>query len=457
MTHPVDQQNHPLPMLKHYRSLVSEQAAILPIQKRAFLYLQQSDLPHKKTEDWHYTSIRHLLEHPFTPAKKEETLTQSHINELILSEPDGIRIVLYNGNFQPQLSHIPQVRLDEGLHIESLREALSRGDQTLVDHLGKLSGEGNHLFNTLNTALIQDGIYIHVAAHSHFEQPIEILHVSLNFSGALISQPRHLLILDEYSSATIVENYASLGDTLCFNNSVSEIFIGENARLNHPRLQDESQKTRHLASLFIQQAESSQYQCTTASLGALWSRTEIYVDLKQTGAQCKIYGLYVTGDNQSNHNHLHVSHTAPNCHSHEFFKGILQGHSRAVFDGLVIVQPDAQQTDAHLSNTNLLLSRDAEIDTKPVLEINADDVKCSHGTTVGQIDQEMLFYLRARGIPEQTALQMICLGFATEIVEHYNWKPLQQRVTTLLQQRFENIENIRSEQHSLKEDENNNV
>ncbi len=431
-------------LLDHYRSLTDGQPnaekVALPIQQQAIKHLKEIDFPHKKIEAWHYTSLNPLLEYSFAPADEDVVLSYSNIEDLVLGQPDDIRIVLYNGKYQPDLSHIPASI--KGLHIESLRTALTRTDERVMNHLGKLSGEGEHLFNTLNTALIQDGVYIHVAANIHIEQPIEILHVSLSFSGALISQPRNLIILEENSTATIVENYSSLGDSLCFNNIINEIFISKDANLSHPRLQDESRQTRHLAALYIQQDENSHYQCITSSLGALWSRTEFHIDLHGTGADCQLHGLYLAGDNQANHNHLQVSHTAPGCSSREFFKGILQGHGRAVFDGLVIVQADAQQTDAHLSNANLLLSRDAEINTKPVLEINADDVQCSHGTTVGQIDQDMLFYLRARGIPENKALQIICQGFAAEIVEHYDWKPLQQRVTSLLEQRLHNIENI---------------
>ncbi len=225
-------------LLNHYRSLPHRTDAqevalsiqpIHPIQQQAIKRLQDSEFPHKKIEAWHYTSLNHLLEYPFSPANEDSAdedvvLNYSNIEDWVLGQPDDIRIVLYNGKYQSDLSHIPDSI--EGLQIESLRTALAHDDKTVINHLGKLSGEGEHLFNTLNTALIQDGVYIHVAANTHIEQPIEILHVSLSFSAALMAQPRNLIILEENSAATIVENYSSLGDSLCFNNIINEIFIG---------------------------------------------------------------------------------------------------------------------------------------------------------------------------------------------------------------------------------------
>jgi len=423
---------------QHYQSLAyTEQAntehSVLPIQHQAMLYVQQHELPQRKIETWHYTALNPLFDYAFASRDEDVALHEDDIAHLILGKTEGIRIVLYNGCYQTHLSHIPAIK---GLHIEPLKRALVRNDKAVMQHLGTLSGEAKQWFSALNTAMLHDGVVIKIAAQTVIEQPIELLNISLTFDDAHLSQPRNLLLLDTGAEATLIEHYAAIGDTLCFNNSVTEIFLGENVQLTHSRLQNESQHARHLASLYVQQSKASRYSCTTASLGALWSRTEFHIELVGEKADCQLSGFYLAGDQQVSNNHLAVAHRVPNCSSREFFKGIVNGHGRAVFDGTVVVYPDAQHTDAHLNNANLLLSRDAEIDTKPVLEINADDVQCSHGTTVGQIDQSMLFYCRSRGISEAQAQQMICQGFMAEIVERFQWQPLRDHIGVLLEQRL---------------------
>ncbi len=422
----------------HYQSLASTTQAntalpVLPIQQQAMQYIQQHKLPHRKIEAWHYTALNPLFDHAFASLDEDVALHDDDIAHLVLGETDGIRIVLYNGCYQAHLSHIPDRK---GLHIESLNVALARGDKTVMQHLGTLSGETEHWFSALNTAMLHDGVVIKIAAQTVIKQPIELLNISLTFAEAHLSQPRNMLIVEAGASATVVESYAAIGDTLCFNNSVTEVFLAEKAQLSHQRLQNESQHACHLACLYVQQGKASRYIGTTASLGALWSRTEFHIELVGEQADCQLSGLYLAGDHQVSNNHLNVAHRAPHCTSREFFKGIVNGHGRAVFDGSVIVHPDAQHTDAHLNNANLLLSRDAEIATKPVLEINADDVQCSHGTTVGQIDQAMLFYLRSRGLSEAQAQQMICQGFIAEILERFQWQPLRDHLDALLEQRL---------------------
>ena len=427
-------------LLAHYRSLAGNRQVSLPIQQQAYEHLLQQGFPDKKIEDWHYTAMNPLLEHAFAPADDALELDRAALDHLLLGYADTHQVVLYNGQFQPHLSQLPGA---EGLQITSLKQALAAQDKGLMAYLGKLSGEGEHLFNALNTALLDDGVYIRLAAGCKLHKPIEILHVSLTFSGALIAQPRHLVVLEAGAEATLIEHHGSLGDSLCFNNMLSEIFLAENTRLNHIRLQNESRQSRHLASLYIQQQQHSEYYATSIALGGLWSRIEFHNGLDAVNARAHHAGFYMAGDSQLNNNHLKVVHRAAGCRSREVYKGILKGHGKAVFDGMVKVAVDAQQSDAHLSNANLLLSRNAEIDTKPILEIEADDVKCSHGTTVGQIDADLLFYLRSRGIAESQARQMICLGFAGDIVETIDWQPMRDYVQGLLQQRLQHIETFR--------------
>ncbi len=428
-------------ILQHYRQMadatISGRDWLLLRQQQAARQLQQLHMPERREEGWRYTPLPPVVEHDFKPAEpEEELLFADDVAQLRLTEPDSPCIVLLNGFFMEELSSLPE---DGSLEIRNLNTALHGGSSEVFARLGELSGEQPHLFTALNTAMIGEGAYLRIPAGTVVAKPIEILHVSISFESEFIAQPRLLVVLEEGAQAVLIEHYEHLSDTLCLNNMVAEIFLESGAQLLHPRLQSESLRTRHLSSLHIRQAAGSRYQGTTLALGGVWSRTEFHVGFSGSGADCQLNGFYLAGDKQSHDMHLDVIHAVPGCTSRERFKGILYGHSRAVFDGDVVVKADAQKTDARLTNDNLLLSRDAEINTKPRLEIYADDVQCSHGTTVGQIDPEMLFYLRSRGIPPAQAIQMICEGFAAEILATCQWEPLQVRAGELLAKHFANV------------------
>ncbi len=335
----------------------------------------------------------------FKPIELEtDLLYADDVEQLRLTDSDSPRMVLLNGFFIAELSKLP----DDG------------------------SIEIRHQL-------------IHIPAGTVLAKPIEVLHISFSFESEFVAESRLRVLLEAGAQATLVEHYEYLSDTLCLNHDVTEVVLEAGAKLLHPRLQNESLRTRHINSLSVQQAAGSQYIGTTLALGGAWSRSEFHVDFSGEAADCQLNGFYLAGDKQAHDMHLDVNHSVPACTSRERFKGILYGRSKAVFDGNVLVKPDAQKTDARLSNDNLLLSRDAEIDTRPRLEIYADDVQCSHGTTVGQIDPEMLFYLRARGIPQAQAVNMICAGFAGEILETCQWEPMQQRAGELLTKHFANV------------------
>ncbi len=234
----------------------------------------------------------------------------------------------------------------------------------------------------------------------------------------------------------MIERYCGLGKGSYFNNALIEVVLGDGSELVHERVQEESPNAQHLSDLHVRLGGRSRYRLVQAALGGAWSRTEVRVVFDGEGAEAELDGLMLAGDKQLNDVHLDVQHAVPHCTSRETFKGILDGSGRVVFDGHIVVARAAQKTDAVLANDNLMLSRAAEVDTKPQLEIYADDVKCSHGTTVGELDPDMLFYLRTRGIPEAQARQMLCQGFAAEIFEHMPHAALRTRVTRLLAARL---------------------
>jgi len=319
--------------------------------------------------------------------------------------------------------------------LSSLSGGLGPVRQALRWRIGD-STRHKDVFTALNSALMTDGALIRVAGDCLAESPIEILHVSVNTEEPGICHPRHLIIVEEGGRAEVIERYCSLGSGGVFTNAKIDVSLAANSTLSHQRLLEEGKDDRHLSDLQIRLAERSSYRLNLLALGGVWSRSDIRVTFDGEGASAELDGLMLARDGQLNDVHLDVRHEVPGCTSRETFKGILEGKGKVVFDGRILVAKDAQQTDARLSNDNLMLSRAAEVDSKPQLEIFADDVKCSHGTTVGELDADMLFYLRSRGIPEARGVQMLCQGFAQEVIDRIPNDKLRARAGAALEQRL---------------------
>lgn len=369
----------------------------------------------RKQEAWRYTRIDALLEQHFLPADAAPAVPAEALNGCLLPAFDAWRLVFANGRFMPWMSDLHD--LPAGVQLRSLREALTTDAGPLARWFGQMSRHEGHVFTALNTALANDGVYLNIENGVELERPIEVIYFNQCADTPLLLQPRSLVVLGSAARATLVERFISPDQSLYFHNNLSEIVLGAGAALGHYRLQDESRSAFHLGSLYLSQQQQSRYQGTTLAFGGRWARTEYNTTFSEAGAECVLNGLYTVGDRQLNDFHLDVRHTVPGCTSREQFKGVLYGKGRAVFDGRILVEKQAQHSDAVLTNDNLVLSRDAEVDTKPQLEIHADDVKCSHGTTVGQIDPQQLYYLRSRGIDADTARRMLCLGFAGEVLD----------------------------------------
>jgi Fe-S cluster assembly protein SufD len=392
--------------------------------------------PTRKSEGWRYTGLQALLEQNFTPAAEPmEALLPEDIEDLLLPGFDAHRVVLVNGHVSTALSQLAD--LPAGVRIVGLREVLAEEPDLLAGALGEVAGEGAHVFSALNTAGIDDGVVLLAERGAMLDKPVELLHVSVGMDEPRVAQPRHFVRLGEGAQATLIERYASLGDAVYCNNALIEIDLARDSVLRHRRVQTESPSAFHISGVYLSQDQSSRYDGINIGMGGRWARTDLIMRFAGEHAECDLQGLYLAGDKQLIDYHMDVRHALPNCSSRENFKGIVHGKGRAVFDGLVYVAKDAQQTDAAMSNRNLMLSENAEIDTKPQLEIYADDVKCSHGTTVGQIEPEMLFYLRSRGIAEGLARRMLCLGFAGEIIDALGVEPLAEHVSEAVGQRLE--------------------
>ncbi len=390
--------------------------------------------PHPREESWKYTGIDGLLSHAFDTVAIHREFPRHAVIRQCLKENLAGRLVIVDGVYQADLSETRTA----GLHLGSLRSAMASGDRQALSRVGVLSGIGEHGFAALNLATLHDGAVIRVDEGIQLESPVELLHVTTRASEGCALRSRHLVILGANSSASLIERYITLDDPVsCFNNLVCEVSLAPGARLHHQRVQREGSKTYHLSEVHLGLDADAHYQGVQASLGAAWSRTLIHNCFTAKGANCELDGLYMAGDGQLTDIHLDVDHGVPHCTSRENFKGILSGAGKAVFDGVIQVREQAQKSHAHLHNANLMLSRRAEIDTKPQLVILADDVQCSHGTTVGQLDPQALFYLRSRGLDPVQARNLLCQGFAREIIERFSSETLREELNEVIRGKIE--------------------
>ncbi|HBG93955.1 MAG TPA: Fe-S cluster assembly protein SufD [Chromatiaceae bacterium] len=404
---------------------------------RALQRIAEQGIPDAKSEAWRYTGLRTLMQQNFQPVGELTAipLPQEEINHLLIPGLDAHRIIMVNGRFAVTLSNLSE--LPSGVRIASLRDTLTQDPDALDGLLTRIAGEGSHVFASLNTAGMDDGLVLLVDRGVLLDRPIELIHLSVGTDKPHVAQPRHLVHLNDGAQAELIERSIGLNESTYCSNSLLEISLGRDARLKHRRIQMESENAFHICGLHLLQGQGSHYAGVNVSLGGAWARNDLVVRFSGEHAECDLNGLYLAGDKQLVDFHLDVRHNLPNCTSRENFKGIVHGKGKAVFDGLVYVARNAQKTDADMSNRNLILSQNAEVDTKPQLEIYADDVKCSHGTTVGQIEPEMLFYLRSRGISALLARRMLCLGFAGEIIDALGNEALQDHAAEHVGSRLE--------------------
>jgi len=429
------------PASERYRALV---AAALPDlasgnawldrqRDEAFAILQRQPLPERRQEAWRYSGIDRLLARQFVLPPATAETGRPDISAHCLAA-DTWRIVLIDGRFDAGLSVLPDET--EGLRVGSLAAALGSGDERVRASLQRAARRDKSLFTALNSALLGDGLWLHLAADTVLDRPVELVSLTRDHAEPVTIQPRHLVVLERGARATLIERHAALDAGGGFANHLAELILAEGAGLEHLRLVDDGPAAFHLTSLFVRQDAWSRYALRNFIIDGGWVRNEVEIDLAGPEAEASIDGLFIAGDRQTCDIQLDIRHHAPHCRSETTVKGIAHGRGRGVFDGRILVARDAQKTEAHLANDNLLLSDTAEIDTKPQLEIFADDVKCSHGTTVGQLDPNQLFYLRSRGIPAREAYGMLCHGFAAGIVEACGDEGFRAAVTTRLDERL---------------------
>lgn len=404
------------------------------LRAQALASFADSGLPTLRDEDWKYTSVARIAQEHFCFLPAPTRVAAAEIAALAL--PGAHLLVFVDGRHVPALSRVG--RLPAGVTIASLAAMLKRAPGRLQDWLngprhGAASGRAS-AFAALNAACMADGAYVHLAAGAAVEAPIHVLFVAS--SANLATHSRNLVIAAADSRACIVEHHATLGAATYFSNVVTDIVVGRDAAIEHHKLQEESHQAFHVAAVHADLDRGSRFVSSSFALGGALARTDIAVELKAEGAECTLDGLYLAGSGQHIDHHTRIDHARPRGTSREFYKGVLAGAARAVFNGKVIVQAGAQHSDAAQTNRNLLLSDQAEIDTKPQLEIWADDVKCSHAATVGQLDAEQIFYLRSRGMSDAAARVLLTRAFAAEMVERVRPEPLRARLDRSLHARL---------------------
>lgn len=385
-------------------------AEVLQMREGAFDYFRSQDFPTTHQEDWRFTNVAPIAKTPFRSALLAASahVDMESILPLLPGTPDDYRIVLINGRYSHQLSRLPSAF------------TLTNLNASYTHRFMNLLGSGipyqENVFTALNTAFLHDGVFL--TAPNHFEEnkPVYLVYVSTHQKNTA-SFPRNLVHLGKGSRITMIESYLDLSSHECFTSAVTEIFLEEGAILQHLKEQREAETGYHISTTRIKQNRDSSYTSFAVTLGALLSRENLSVVLEGQGATCALNGLYLIGRNQHADHHTTIDHALPHGTSTELYKGILDGHSRAVFNGKIIVRKDAQHTNARQTNQNLLLSEAARINTTPQLEIRADDVKCNHGATIGHLDEEALFYLEARGLSPKTAERMLLQGFLRDVTD----------------------------------------
>jgi Fe-S cluster assembly protein SufD len=409
---------------------------LLPLRRAGLARFAELGFPTLAHEDWRFTNVSPITKRPFVPCfETSDALALAGLKDLTFGGQAGPRLVFVNGHFAAGLSTVGN--LPAGVKVGSLAAALQSDAALLEPHLGKYAGAAENGFSALNQAFFLDGGFVYVAAEKTVTEPIQFVYVSTATRSGATIHPRNLVIAEANSRVTILESYLAVGGTGYFTNAVTELFAGDNASLEFVKFQDEAPDAFHLASFHGVFGRASNVNVHSFALGAKLSRNDIRTKLAGEGLECILNGLYLTRHEQLADHHMVVEHAQPHCASHEYFNGILDDKSRGVFHGRILVQPIAQKTDAKQTNKNLLLSDDAGADTKPQLEIYADDVKCTHGATIGQLDRNSIFYLRSRGLAPETARRMLIHSFAGEIIERVQHEATREELDKLVWDRLE--------------------
>ncbi len=413
-----------------FENQVDIDAPVHNVRSEAIKTFEQKGFPTKKDEAWKYTSLNSLLKTDYTVFPKEENvLIYKDVKKYFIHDIDSYKIVFIDGVYSSHLSETSH----EGLDICLLSAALSKPKYQLIinNYFNKIADQTDSL-TALNTAFSKEGVYIHIPKNKVVEKPIQIIHFATGNESALLLQPRNLIVVGENSHVQIIERHQSLTKNAIFTNSVTEIFTNKRAIADYYKIQNDEQTTSLIDNTFVSQQEHSHASVHTFSFGGKLTRNNLNFYHQDKNINTTLKGITIIGDKQHTDHHTLVHHIHPNCESHQDYKGIFAEKSTGVFNGKVIVEKEAQKTNAFQQNNNILVDDKATINTKPQLEIFADDVKCSHGCTVGQLDEDALFYLQSRGIPKKEAKALLMYAFSNNILKSVKIPELKRRINKLI-------------------------
>lgn len=408
-------------------------------RKDALNQLSETDFPTLKTEEWKYTNLNKILSTEFLHSSSVEKfkLTKIDIDKFKEKDFDHHLLVFVNGIYIEELSEVHD--LPKNVFIGSLSEGIKFENEIVKNHLGKLIKDKT-AFDHLNDSYMIDGSFIVIPDGVILEKPIQILNLSGHPNELTFNTPRNLILVGKNSQVSIINKYVGIEGNKYFTNSVSEIFVDENAIVDIYKIELEDNQSYHIERTEVYQRVNSVFSHYNFTFGGSIVRNDINSKLDDENIECNFDGLYIGKNDQHFDNHTFIDHAKPNCNSNELYKGILDDSSHGVFSGKILVDKDAQKTNAYQSNKTILLSEDASIDTKPQLEIYADDVKCSHGATVGHLDETALFYILSRGIPEEKAKSMLITAFAEDVVSKVKIKELKDKLNHLIFEHLKRVE-----------------
>lgn len=412
------------------------------IRKAAIAHFAQLRFPTTRNEEWKYTSVSPIAKTPFQQARYElDGITDETIRHASFGQLECNRLVYVNGHFSPELSSIRP--LQGGVRLANLATPLDEIPNGAEAHLARYASCETHAFTALNTAFMKDVAFLYVPKGTVVREPILLLFLSIQKERPTMAHPRSLIVVGKGSQVTVVESHLGQGKGVYFTNAVTEIVSDENSIIEHYKVQREGDEAFHIATLQAQLGRSSNFVSHSISMGGALVRNDLNAVLDGEGIECTLNGLYLATGQQLVDNHTSIDHARPHCSSRELYKGILDQKSTGVFNGKIIVRKDAQKTNALQTNKNLLLSSESEINTKPQLEISADDVKCTHGATIGQLDEDAMFYMRSRGLDPAAARSLLIYAFASEILGRMKIEPIRSQLDCTLLTRLPKDQRIK--------------
>jgi Fe-S cluster assembly protein SufD len=416
-----------------------EQPWLDDLRRRGIERFREVGFPSGREEEWRQTSVAPITKVKFQPAVANGGVSVRDVYPHVFRHEAACELVFVNGIFSPGLSELRQ--LPKGARVVNLVSGIESVGARLQAHLGKVADIKKNPFVALNSGFIRDGAVVLIDRGTAFEKPIHLLFLSTAAETPAVSHPRVLIVAEDNIDAKVVETYAGIGKGVYFTNAVSEIVVGNNSRIDHCRLQHESLDAFHVSTTQAVVGRASTFITQSATLGGQLTRNDLNVVLNGEGAEATLNGLVIINGNQHVDNHTLLDHAAPNCPSHELYKHVLGGSARGVFRGKILVRPPAQKTDSKQTSRSLLLSDDAQMNSQPALEIYADDVKCTHGSTTGPVDEEMMFYLRSRGVSTEASRALLTYAFAADITRRIQVEPVRRY-----------LENYMAAQHDLPQD-----